>query len=60
MEDELPDDLPKELLQHIFDLQTDLELITERQSTYAGTGLFSKKEDIIERLQKYEDSLSVS
>ena len=60
IEDELPDDLPKEILQDIFDLQTDLELIAENQSTYAGTSSMLRKEDIIEKLQKYEEKLAVN
>lgn len=59
IEDGLPDELSKELLQYIFDLQTDLELIAENQSTYAGTTSMLKQEDIIEMLRKYEDKLSV-
>jgi len=60
IEDELPDDLPKEILQYLFDLQTDLELIAENQSTYAGTDSMLNQEEIIEKLQKYEKKLLVS
>ncbi len=59
IEDELPEDLPKEVLKSIFDLQTDLELIAENQSTYAGTKSLLDKEDIIEKLRKYDGFLSV-
>lgn len=58
--DELPDDLPKEILQYIFDLQTDLELIAENQSTYAGTNYLLNQEEIIKKLRKYEKKLLAS
>jgi len=58
--DELPDDMVKESLQHVFDLQTDLELIAEHQSTYAGTGSMYVQEDIIERLNKYGELLKLA
>ena len=55
--DELPDDMPKEFLQHVFDLQTDLELIAEHQSTYAGSSSMYSQGDIVEKLSKYGDLL---
>lgn len=58
--DELPDDLPKEIPQYIFDLQTDLELIAENQSTYAGTNYLLNQEEIIKKLRKYEKKLLAS
>jgi hypothetical protein len=59
IEDELPDDLPNELLQQIFELQTDLELIAEHQSTYAGSRLMFEQKDIAAKLNKYVERLSV-
>ena len=55
--DELPDDMPKTLLQHVFDLQTDLELIAEHQNTYAGSSSMYSQGDIVEKLSKYGELL---
>jgi len=60
IENELPDDLPKNILQYIFDLQTELELIAENQTTYAGTDSMLNQKEIIEKLQQYEKKLLVS
>jgi len=58
IEDELPDDLPEEILRYIFDLQTELELISENQSTYAGTSSMFSQEEILGKLRKYEEKLT--
>ena len=55
--DELPDDISKELLQYVFDLQTDLELIAEHQSTYAGSSSMYSQSDITGKLSKYGELL---
>ena len=51
--DELPEDISKELLNSIYGLQTDLELIAEHQSTYVGTDSMYSHDDIVGKLEKY-------
>lgn len=60
VDDELPTDLPDKILKHLFDLQTDLELIAEHQSTHAGSRLMFKQEDIAAKLCNYLDKISIS
>ncbi len=58
IEDQLPDNLSVEILNHIFDLQTDLELIAEYQATHMGTKSLLTQENIIEKLKTYHEKLS--
>ena len=60
IEDKLPNEIPKKLLRCIYELQTDLELIAENQSTHAGTRSMLTNTDIIEKLSKYETKLNVN
>lgn len=55
IEGKLPTNLSKEVLDNVFSLQTDLELIAEHQSTYMGSSSAYSQSDIIDKLRKYED-----
>lgn len=55
IEDKLPENLSKEVLNNVFSLQTDLELIAEHQSTYAGSSLVYSQSEIVEKLRNYEN-----